>query len=861
MIKVRITFKFIASVFVLLTATSFVLAQTSTRTWVSETGDDANACSRTTPCATFAGALAKTSAGGEIDVLDPGDFGEVSIDRSITIDGGRGRVASVIAVPSGAAGVLITSSFIHVVLRNIELTGVGIGQTGIAVARADGVVLTVENCTVSNFTGIGIDFEPNEFSPRNTLIVSNTSVRDNAGGGIVIAHADASLSKVWANSNTFGVKAIDGARVSVRGSDASGNTTFGFAANGTSASVELNISDSSSTSNGTDGVHSGSGGAPTIVRIANVLVTNNAGIGLASSGGGRLVSFTRGGQGTNNVAGNIGGDVVPTATSAGEKSPPPLSPIVTIPPPTFTQLAHILHMGQSLGSGDDSFPAITTADSGHGNFQFSRGVHTWREGQPTFCNVPELRPDSDFALVPITAGEPIIGSGETIASGLVDQLKVSIGAPADVHFLFSFSGQGSKRLRNLDKQHDDASDPRNRVITPGGYYPTSIDDVRRGLAQARAHGWSYSVPAITWMQGEKNNDLQLDDWLDPLDRQSFLDAYATEFIALKNDWNNDILPITGQASRIRLFTYQTNLAVSGQAQLLASQRDPEIILVSPTYFMPSAVNGSPDGGQSWGNPVHINADAQRWLGEQFAKVIKRVLVDHETWMPLYPLQATLSPDRQSILIDYHVPRPPLVIDTTFLPAARTRSSGFFIGGGPEVIQTAVASPTSILLTLASPLPAGTFTVEYASEHGNAIALRMPSNVLQVRTGTVFPNGQASFELVFAGDQTALFQAFLQEGVFFVKNEVREPDYASSAIRFVSLDSSGNTVLKGEVRELRNGMAFQTGQSIQVLRSYYYGNIHDSDSESSMYGFAQGPRVGQPYPLWNWSLGFEDLQIK
>src|SRR6202046_3797494 len=67
----------------------------ATRTWVSGVGDDANPCSRTAPCKTFAGAIGQTAAGGEIDALDPGGFGEVTITKSITIDGGGGQVASV----------------------------------------------------------------------------------------------------------------------------------------------------------------------------------------------------------------------------------------------------------------------------------------------------------------------------------------------------------------------------------------------------------------------------------------------------------------------------------------------------------------------------------------------------------------------------------------------------------------------------------------------------------------------------------------------------------------------------------------------------------------------------------------------
>src|ERR1700749_4686318 len=78
----------------------------ATRTWVSGVGDDANPCSRIAPCKTFAGAISKTLAGGEIDCLDPGGFGAVTITKSITIDcGGGGIVGSILA--SGVAGINI----------------------------------------------------------------------------------------------------------------------------------------------------------------------------------------------------------------------------------------------------------------------------------------------------------------------------------------------------------------------------------------------------------------------------------------------------------------------------------------------------------------------------------------------------------------------------------------------------------------------------------------------------------------------------------------------------------------------------------------------------------------------------------
>src|SRR4051795_7430247 len=76
-------------IFVLTTlalAFPLLVSAQATRTWVSGVGDDVNPCSRTAPCKTFAGAISKTAAGGEINCLDPGGFGAVTIGKSLTID-------------------------------------------------------------------------------------------------------------------------------------------------------------------------------------------------------------------------------------------------------------------------------------------------------------------------------------------------------------------------------------------------------------------------------------------------------------------------------------------------------------------------------------------------------------------------------------------------------------------------------------------------------------------------------------------------------------------------------------------------------------------------------------------------------
>src|SRR3989440_11782730 len=107
---------------VLVFGTAMMSAQ-ATRTWVSGVGDDANPCSRTAPCKTFAGAISKTAAGGEIDALDPGGFGALTITKSITIDGGGGQVASVLV--AGTNGIVVSAGANDVVtLRNIRINGI-----------------------------------------------------------------------------------------------------------------------------------------------------------------------------------------------------------------------------------------------------------------------------------------------------------------------------------------------------------------------------------------------------------------------------------------------------------------------------------------------------------------------------------------------------------------------------------------------------------------------------------------------------------------------------------------------------------------------------------------------------------------
>src|SRR6201981_2028561 len=122
-----------AAVVVGLVLPGAALAQ-ATRTWVSGVGDDANPCSRTAPCKTFAGAISKTAINGEINCLDPGGFGAVTITQSITIDCHE-VFASILN--SGTNGVNIPFDSFNaadtrktVRLRNLNFNGANTGLIG-----------------------------------------------------------------------------------------------------------------------------------------------------------------------------------------------------------------------------------------------------------------------------------------------------------------------------------------------------------------------------------------------------------------------------------------------------------------------------------------------------------------------------------------------------------------------------------------------------------------------------------------------------------------------------------------------------------------------------------------------------------
>jgi hypothetical protein len=259
----------------------------ATRTWVSGVGADDNPCSRTAPCKTFAGALLKTAASGEISVLDPGGYGTVTINKAITISG-DGTNASILA--TNLQGIVVNAGASdEVIIRNISINGSG-GALGDPNSGSNGIhfnsgrQLTVEKVTIVGFNKTaasrGIEVT---LAGSGELLVSDTTIT-NCSNGIRVnttaGQAIATLDNVRIeNAPQTGLEAAANAFVSVTRSNISNNDVHGVLAS--SASATVNVADSLlSFNNGTAVNCNASGGK---IRIkGNMIVNNSVGVGIAA---------------------------------------------------------------------------------------------------------------------------------------------------------------------------------------------------------------------------------------------------------------------------------------------------------------------------------------------------------------------------------------------------------------------------------------------------------------------------------------------------------------------------------------------------------------------------------------------------
>jgi hypothetical protein len=220
----------------------------ATRTWVSGVGDDANPCSRTAPCKTFAGAISKTAIGGEISVLDPGGFGGVTISKSITING-DGTLAGILN--NGTTGIVVNIATNlatdKVVIRNVSINGGGTGVDGIRIV--DGAEVILDNVTINGFTDAGVDVTQTQAS---NLFLKNVRISKGATGVRTQTTAGAvngTMENVAIDGMTnHGIDCVSNTTLVLRNVETSRCVTAGVRS--AVASINLSIENSVSSGNG-----------------------------------------------------------------------------------------------------------------------------------------------------------------------------------------------------------------------------------------------------------------------------------------------------------------------------------------------------------------------------------------------------------------------------------------------------------------------------------------------------------------------------------------------------------------------------------------------------------------------------------
>jgi hypothetical protein len=289
--RTSLSLGFAAISFAIVLQTGPVHAQ-ATRTWVSGVGDDANPCSRVAPCKTFAGAISKTARNGEINCVDPGGFGAVTITKSITIDC-DGTFGSVLAALTN--GININGAGITVNLRNLSINGVGNGLIGINFISGNSLTLT--NVNVMNFnagSAIGVLFAPNTANTilevNNSVITSN-GIAPTTGGGIV----------VQPGAGGSAVVVISESRLE--------NNSDAVRANSTSGGITMTVRESTLANNRGSGINSIAGNA-IVFMVDRATISNNFQNGVVSSGGNSVVrinasAISGNATGVTSVAGGV----------------------------------------------------------------------------------------------------------------------------------------------------------------------------------------------------------------------------------------------------------------------------------------------------------------------------------------------------------------------------------------------------------------------------------------------------------------------------------------------------------------------------------------------------------------------------
>lgn len=329
--------------------------------------------------------------------------------------------------------------------------------------------------------------------------------------------------------------------------------------------------------------------------------------------------------------------------------------------PPFTDHVHFLFSGQSLSIGAEGIPVLSITQP-HNNLTFVGGPRSQWDQLGAFMDLVEVQGINS-------------NRGETPCSGAANYVIELAGKDAGLDMIASTVGHGGYKIRQLNKNSQ--------------WYSLLINHTQAGAKLSAALNKTYSVGAMGWLQGESD---QVGGYKPRLE-------YKNDLIQYQMDTEKDIKAITGQERDVPLISYQLSCYVAKKgnfrnvtlAQLDASEESDKIFICSPTYPFPYHTD-----------LVHLTNMGYLWIGHYFGKVYHEVVVEEKEWIPLSPksIQVINNPWGENVIVEFHVPEPPLVLDTKGLPKAE--DYGFVVEdelGEPGILSIDVISHTQVRIVV------------------------------------------------------------------------------------------------------------------------------------------------------------------
>jgi sucrose-6-phosphate hydrolase SacC (GH32 family) len=300
---------------------------------------------------------------------------------------------------------------------------------------------------------------------------------------------------------------------------------------------------------------------------------------------------------------------------------------------------HLIMYGQSLSTGHEAGTALS-AENVPGVYML--GQQAWfNYGNYDYIEINPLVGHPAFAMSGDLFEPPIMGAANHIRlKGLENNI------------LASSTGDSGKSIEDLSKE--------SQVHRLYGVYTQTLNYGKQAAERTQS---TIACPAIFWLQGEWNYTSEGSGLTSGSKPTSSKAEYKTLLLTLKNNMQDDVQHIYGQQERPLFITYQTggqyvrgrDVAI-GMAQLEAANENEDILCAGPVYQMTNYNHG------------HLDANGYRWYGEMLGKVYNKVKIEGGNFLPLQPkaIYRDLT-DSKKIRIKFHVPVPPLVLDTKTMP--------------------------------------------------------------------------------------------------------------------------------------------------------------------------------------------------